>query len=243
MPVAYFSRQMKESEKAIKRDPMEMECLAIVESLKKFRPLIWGQRIVILSDNTALTWLFNKCTYKSPRLTRWALAVQGYNAEIMHLPGTQNRVADSLSRNPLPNKEEKSGEEILSKCDEIEVSLLGIYNVRSKPSQHTVQIRAHNLYVMEEERDESLTQAWTLDELKKEQWADANLQPIISYLKVPSEINRMKVNPDIKDLQDYFLDPADILFKQIVGTCDATLSANNGYEACPGYCARWPHRH
>ena len=55
MPVAYYSRQMRKNEQTIKRDPMECECLAIIEALKKFRPLIWGQRIVILSDNTALT--------------------------------------------------------------------------------------------------------------------------------------------------------------------------------------------
>ena len=68
-PVAYFSRQMRKSEKAIRRDPMEQECLSIVEALKKNRPLVWGPKIVILSDNSALTWLFNKCNYKSPRLT------------------------------------------------------------------------------------------------------------------------------------------------------------------------------
>ena len=41
-PVAYFSRQLRKEEMSIKRDAMDNETLAILEGLKKFRPLIWG---------------------------------------------------------------------------------------------------------------------------------------------------------------------------------------------------------
>ena len=96
------------------------------------------------------------------------------------------------------------------------VSLLGIFKVQIKPSQYEVLKWAYSMYLMEEEVDHSLTQAWTLEELKKEQRGYANLQPIINYIKVPSELNRMKLNPNIKDLASYFLDPTEILFKEIV---------------------------
>ena len=43
--VAYFSRQLRKGEVSIQRDAMEGECLAILEGLKKFRPLIWGQKL------------------------------------------------------------------------------------------------------------------------------------------------------------------------------------------------------
>merc|ERR1712121_336940 len=85
-PVAYFSRQLRTSEVSIKRDTMEMETLAILEVLKKFRPLIWGQKIVVLNDNSALQWLFKRSVYKSARLTRWALAIAGFNVELLHYP-------------------------------------------------------------------------------------------------------------------------------------------------------------
>ena len=100
--VAYFSRQLRKAEASIKRDALELECLAILEGLKKFRPLIWGQKIIVLSDNSALQWLFKRSIYKSARLTRWALAIDGFNVELLHYPGSLNKFADSLNRNPPP---------------------------------------------------------------------------------------------------------------------------------------------
>lgn len=100
-PLAYFSRQFRKNQLGLKRDIMDLEILSILKSLK-IRPLIWGQKIVIMSDNSALQWLFLKSTYKSPHLKRWALAIAGFNVEILHYPGTLNRVANSLSINPGP---------------------------------------------------------------------------------------------------------------------------------------------
>ena len=127
-PVAFVSRQLRPAEASLKRDAMELETLAILESLKKFRLLVWGQRIVVMSDNNALQWLFNKSTYKSPRLTRWALAVQGFNAELLHLPGSHNKVADAMSRNPAPlhiieNAKQKAVS-ILDACEQSNVALI-----------------------------------------------------------------------------------------------------------------------
>ena len=35
---------------------------------------------------------------KNQRLVRWSLALQEYNLEIQHIPGSENVVADALSR-------------------------------------------------------------------------------------------------------------------------------------------------
>ena len=100
-PVMYHSRQLKPHEKKWALDSYEAECLAIIDSLKKFKPFIYGSRIIILSDSRALQWLFTKPQYKSPRLTRWALSVAGFGADVLHLPGNLNKPADCLSRYPL----------------------------------------------------------------------------------------------------------------------------------------------
>ena len=100
-PVAYHSRQLKSNELAWTLDAYEGETLAIYDSIRKFKPFLYGARLIILSDSRCLQWLFTKGQYKSPRLTRWALMIQGFGADILHLPGKLNQPADTLSRYPL----------------------------------------------------------------------------------------------------------------------------------------------
>ena len=100
-PVAYHSRRLKPHELQWALDPYEAEVLAIYDSLRKFKHFLYGSRLVILSDSQALQWLFSKSQYKSPRLTRWALSIQSYGADLLHLPGRINRPADTLSRYPV----------------------------------------------------------------------------------------------------------------------------------------------
>ncbi|GFU31178.1 retrovirus-related Pol polyprotein from transposon 297 [Nephila pilipes] len=62
-----------------------------------------GAKVEIISDNNPfkvygyLKYL-NQTTPKSPKLTRWALALQRWNHSITHRPGVQLRSADALSR-------------------------------------------------------------------------------------------------------------------------------------------------
>ena len=111
-PVAYHSRQLKPNELAWTLDAYEAETFAIYDSLRKFKPFLYGARLVILSDSRCLQWLFQKAQYKSPRLTRWALQIQGFGADILHLPGSLNKPADALSRYPL-HEVEQSNDQVI----------------------------------------------------------------------------------------------------------------------------------
>ena len=219
-PVAYFSRQLRKNELGLKRDAMDLETLSILESLKKFRPLIWGQKIVVMSDNSALQWLFSKSTYKSARLTRWALAIAGFNVDILHYPGSMNRVADSLSRNPVPiqmdDDMEAKAQTIVEACDDQGISLIGLYSKQILPSQKEILLRINGIRNQQKDVEETdLQQAWTIEELERKQNSDVLLKPIIEYLKNPSEMNKKKIDPNIKTIDSYFLDSNKILFIKI----------------------------
>lgn len=79
----------------------ELEYLAVVQGIKKFRPYIEGQKFVVVTDHASLQWLMRQRDL-SGRLAKWALKLQGYSFSIKHRKSTENVVADSLSR--IPNE-------------------------------------------------------------------------------------------------------------------------------------------
>jgi len=52
-PIAFFSRKLSKTQ--TKYSVTEIELLAIVETLKEFRGMLWGQQIKVYSDHKNLT--------------------------------------------------------------------------------------------------------------------------------------------------------------------------------------------
>ncbi|UYV68192.1 hypothetical protein LAZ67_5003330 [Cordylochernes scorpioides] len=98
-PVQYFSRALRAHERNY--TVSELECLAIVESVDKFRIYLTGIKFTIYTDHQALQWLKTIKKNPSGRLFIWSLRLSTYNYEIHYLKGSQQYEADLLSRNPF----------------------------------------------------------------------------------------------------------------------------------------------
>ncbi|XP_070022776.1 uncharacterized protein [Nicotiana sylvestris] len=75
----------------------EKEMLAVVFAFDKFRSYLIGSKVIVYTDHATLKHLIEKKESK-PRLIRWVLLLQEFNLKIRDCKGTENQVADHLSR-------------------------------------------------------------------------------------------------------------------------------------------------
>ncbi|MGL5707542.1 MAG: reverse transcriptase domain-containing protein, partial [Aeromonas sp.] len=92
--ISYFSKTLSEQQR--RYSATEKELLAIVLTLKRFRHLLLGRKIILQTDHKALTYLFSMKN-QNAKLMRWALMIQEFDLNIAYLPGRINQ-ADILSR-------------------------------------------------------------------------------------------------------------------------------------------------
>ena len=93
--VTCTSRKLNPAEKNYPTHEMEM--LALVHALKKWKHYLLGSKVVAYTDNVALKF-WRTAQNLSPRQIRWLSLLQMYDLEIAHIPGSINIAADALSR-------------------------------------------------------------------------------------------------------------------------------------------------
>jgi hypothetical protein len=97
--IGYWSRSFKGAE--TRYSTTEREALAAKEGLVKFQPFIEGEKILLVTDHSALQWAR---TYENSnrRLAAWGAVFSAYapGLEIVHRPGRIHSNVDPLSRLP-----------------------------------------------------------------------------------------------------------------------------------------------
>ena len=96
-PVCYFSAKFKRHQ--LNYSTIEKETLAMLLALQHFDVYVGSSSVpvTVYTDHNPLVFLSHMYNHNQ-RLMRWALLVQGYNLQIRHKKGTDNVVADALSR-------------------------------------------------------------------------------------------------------------------------------------------------
>ena len=101
-PIAFGSIFLNDSEKNYSIG--ELELLAVVWGLEKFRFYLYGKKVFLYTNHQALEPLIkrNRCNKQySARLTRWLDRLAHFDISIQHIAGSNLKFTDYLSRNPV----------------------------------------------------------------------------------------------------------------------------------------------
>lgn len=111
-PVFYFSKRTTDAESRF--HSFELETLAIVNALNRFRIYLEGITFTIVTDCNSLALTLKK-KHINPRIARWALELENYHYEIVHRGNERMRHVDALSRNmEIAVVESNSFEQVLA---------------------------------------------------------------------------------------------------------------------------------
>jgi hypothetical protein len=102
-PIMFFSQKFSDPQR--KYSVTKIELLAIVETWKKFKGMLWGQQIKVFTDHANL--MRDALSLTLYRVYRWRILLEEYRPEIIYIKGIHNTMADAVLRleyDPSVNK-------------------------------------------------------------------------------------------------------------------------------------------
>ncbi|KAL4147807.1 hypothetical protein QTP88_002156 [Uroleucon formosanum] len=141
--VFYFSQRTTQAES--RYHSFELECLAVVYSIKRFHIYLAGIHFKIITDCNSFRLTLDKQNI-NPRISRWAL-LQNYDFEISHGPETKMGHVDTPSRcHNILVLEANTFEQILSVKQEIDGKIVEIRNNLEVSSDKYFELREGLVY-------------------------------------------------------------------------------------------------
>ena len=98
-PIAFYSRKLNPAQ--TRYTTTERELLSIVETLKEYRNILLGQQIEVFTDHKNLVYK----TFNTERVMRWRLIIEEFGPKLTYIKGSNNVVADALSRMRLSEED------------------------------------------------------------------------------------------------------------------------------------------
>jgi hypothetical protein len=93
--VFYESRKLKEHERHY--DTHDLELASIVHALNMWRHYLMGKIFQLRKYHSGMKYLFQQPNLNA-RKSRWLDFLSGYDFDIKHIKGNENKVADAINR-------------------------------------------------------------------------------------------------------------------------------------------------
>lgn len=233
-PVAYFSRRTSHCEQNY--HSYELETLAVVETLKKFRVYLLGQEFTVVTDCSALTTAQTKRDLVG-RIARWWLQLADYNFKVSYRPGPRMAHADALSRNPpsLAENQEKTAVLHIEIADRILAAQLNdpeirkIYEILQKQPVTEQERQTYKDYALRNGRIYRITARgiqWFVPKGMRQQILRANHDDM-GHFSVDKTLRKVAENYWFPHMRDYVT--------RYIGNCLACLCSKEPAGRQPGY--------
>lgn len=196
-PVYYMSKKTTEAQ--MNYTSYELEALAVVEGVKKFRKHLIGIPFTIVTDCLAFEMTLKKKDLVT-RVARWVLLLQEYDYKVEHRAGSRMRHVDALSRNPCVAVITNSIHSQLREAQDKDEGLRAIKEILKDKTYKDYWMENDILY----KGDQRLLVVPKV--MEKEVIGKAHSNGHFSTKKMKELINRDYFIPDIdKKIQDYML--------------------------------------
>ena len=144
-PLGFFSRKLSKAE--TKYSTYDRELLAIYEAIRHFRHLLDARHFVVKTDHKPLIYAFQQKMEKaSPRQLTHLDFISQFTTEIIHLAGSENIVADALSRLNAISMPTSISYEELQKAQEEDAELPDIANGSTSLKLQIVHFENSKIY-------------------------------------------------------------------------------------------------
>jgi hypothetical protein len=94
-PISYYSRKTTESESRI--HSFELETLAVVYCLQRFRNYLFGMHFTLVTDCKSMKLTLEKRDI-NPKISRWCMFLDNFDYDIVHRSNEKMQHVDALSR-------------------------------------------------------------------------------------------------------------------------------------------------
>lgn len=193
-PIHFFSKVLNPAQ--TRYSTIEKELLAIILAVENFNYYLTGREFLIVTDHRPLMFLFNAKNINS-RLHRWKYTLMGYQFKIIYRRGSENVVADALSRIRLPEPETDDNENF-----------------------KVINIQTRNQRKQEIEQKEKLTESQNIEiQIDSETNTNENNQAINENMKTNetieenNNINKEISTNDVKRKDNYIRENKNMLIK------------------------------
>ena len=135
-PIAFFSKKLNPAQN--KYSTFDRELLAMYSAVKHFQHYIEGKEFCIYTDHKPLTTVLNSKAKRSPRQERHLDYIAQFTSDIRYIKGSNNVVADALSRPDMDSIDISTGIDELVKAqqDDEELDLL----IKHPPPRSSIKL-------------------------------------------------------------------------------------------------------